>query len=84
MQSSQVLVYSKTSLQTGAISAATPRALYFDTDTYVGYVQGTRNLELGTMDSEAGAGVLHLAEHARAARADAAPDLNLPGLSRHL
>ena len=52
--SSQVLVYSKTSLQTGAISAATPRALYFDTDTYVGYVQGTRNLELGTMDSEAG------------------------------
>jgi len=52
--SSQVLVYSKTSLQTGAISAATPRALYFDTDTYVGYVQGSRNLELGTMDSELG------------------------------
>src|SRR5580698_10267580 len=52
--SSQVLVYSKTSLQTGAISAATPRALYFDTDTYVGYVQGSRNLELGTMDSEMG------------------------------
>jgi hypothetical protein len=52
--SSQALVYSKTSLQTGAISAATPRALYFDTDTYVGFVQGTRNLELGTMDSELG------------------------------
>jgi hypothetical protein len=52
--SSQALVYSKTSLQTGAISAATPRALYFDTDTYVGYVQGSRNLELGTMDSELG------------------------------
>jgi hypothetical protein len=52
--SSQSLVYSKTSLQTGAISAATPRALYFDTDTYVGFVQGSRNLELGTMDSELG------------------------------
>jgi hypothetical protein len=52
--SSQVLVYSKTSLQTGAISATTPRALYFDTDTYVGYVQGSRNLELATMDSELG------------------------------
>jgi hypothetical protein len=52
--SSQSLVYSKTSLQTGAISAATPRALYFNTDTYVGYVQGSRNLELGTMDSELG------------------------------
>jgi hypothetical protein len=52
--SSQSLVYSKTSLQTGSISAATPRALYFDTDTYVGYVQGSGNLELGTMDSELG------------------------------
>jgi hypothetical protein len=52
--SSQSLVYSKTSLQTGSISAATPRALYFDTDTYVGFVQGSGNLELGTMDSELG------------------------------
>jgi hypothetical protein len=52
--SSQALVYSKTSLQTGSISAATPRAVYFDTDTYVGYVQGSGNLELGTMDSELG------------------------------
>jgi hypothetical protein len=52
--SSQALVYSKTSLQTGSINAATPRALYFDTETYVGYVQGSGNLELGTMDSELG------------------------------
>ena len=52
--SSQALVYSKTSLQTGSISAATPRALYFDSDTYVGFVQGSGNLELGTMDSELG------------------------------
>jgi hypothetical protein len=52
--SSQSLVYSKTSLQSGAISAATPRALYFDTETYVGFVQGSGNLELGTMDSELG------------------------------
>jgi hypothetical protein len=52
--SSQVLVYSKTSLQTRTISAATPRALYFDTDTYVGFVQGADSLELGAMDSELG------------------------------
>jgi len=52
--SSQVLVYSKTSLQKGAISAATPRALYFDANTYVGYVQDGANLELGAMDSELG------------------------------
>ena len=49
--SSQVLVYSKTSLQTGEIQAASPRALYFNEDTYVGWVQGTQQLELGTMDS---------------------------------
>ncbi len=47
-------MYSKTSLQTGSISAATPRALYFDTQTYVGFVQGSGNLELGTLDSELG------------------------------
>lgn len=52
--SSQTLVYSKTSFQTGAISATTPRALYFDSETYVGFVQGSGNLELGTMDSELG------------------------------
>jgi hypothetical protein len=52
--SSQVLVYSKTSLQKGEISAATPRALYFDANTYVGYVQGGASLELGAMDSELG------------------------------
>lgn len=52
--SSQVLVYSKTSLQTGSISAATPRAIYFDTDTYVGYVQGSGDLELAALDSELG------------------------------
>jgi hypothetical protein len=52
--SSQALVYSKTSFQTGFISAATPRALYFDADTYVGFVQGSANLELAAMDSELG------------------------------
>jgi hypothetical protein len=52
--SSQALVYSKTSLQVGSITARTPRALYFNTDTYVGYVQASGNLELATMDSELG------------------------------
>jgi hypothetical protein len=49
--SSQVLVYSKTSLQTGEIQAASPRAIYFNEDTYVGWVQGTEQLELGSMDT---------------------------------
>ncbi|MGC1459956.1 MAG: hypothetical protein WA825_16890 [Steroidobacteraceae bacterium] len=62
--SSQVLVYSKTSLQKGAISAATPRALYFDANTYVGYVRDGANLELGTMDSELGQVFYTLPNHA--------------------
>jgi hypothetical protein len=49
--SSQVLVYSKTSLQTGEIQAASPRAIYFNEDTYVGWVQGSTQMELGSMDS---------------------------------
>jgi hypothetical protein len=52
--SSQTLVYSKTSLQVGSISAAKPRAIYFDDDTYVGWVQGGENLELGAMDTKLG------------------------------
>jgi len=55
--SSQALVYSRTSLQKGLISAATPRALYFNTDTYVGYVQGRNGmaaLEIATLDDRLG------------------------------
>ncbi len=54
--SSQALVYSKTSLQKGSIKAATPRAIYFDTDTYVGYVQGSdaTQIEIAALDSRLG------------------------------
>ncbi|HEY2592222.1 MAG TPA: hypothetical protein VGI35_11585 [Steroidobacteraceae bacterium] len=51
--SSQTLVYSKTSLQTGEISAATPRAIYFNDDTYVAWVQ-QGDLELAAMDTKLG------------------------------
>ena len=37
--SSQTLVFSKTSLQIHRISPATPRAIYFNDDVYVGWVQ---------------------------------------------
>src|SRR5215510_5930865 len=37
--SSQMLVFSKTSLQRNHISPRTPRALYFSDDVYVGYCQ---------------------------------------------
>lgn len=52
--SSQTLVYSKTSLQLALINAATPRAIYFDDDTYVAWIPGTKFLEIATMDSAVG------------------------------
>lgn len=43
---SQVLVFSKTSLQDAFISPATPRALYFNDEAAVGFVQGGPVLEV--------------------------------------
>lgn len=48
--SSQALVFSKTSLQADAISPRTPRAIYFNDDTYVGWISGSNLLEISTMD----------------------------------
>ena len=50
---SQVLVFSKTSLQNTHISPRTPRALYFNEECYVGWVQGGM-MELIGMDGERG------------------------------
>jgi hypothetical protein len=52
--SSQTLVYSKTSLQFNLIDASTPRAIYFDEDTYVAWIPGTKFLEIATMDGTLG------------------------------
>jgi hypothetical protein len=52
--SSQTLVFSKTSFQRDRISPATPRALYFDDATYVGYVRGGDVLELASVDGQLG------------------------------
>jgi hypothetical protein len=51
---SQVLVFSKTSLQNGLITPATPRAVYFNEECYLGWVQGGM-IELIGMDPELGA-----------------------------
>lgn len=52
--SSQMLVFSTTSLQLSLISPANPRALYFNDDTYVGYVPGGR-IEIVSLDPDLGA-----------------------------
>lgn len=52
---SQVLVFSRTSIQTAHISPRTPRAIYFNDDTAVGFVQNGDVLELSSIDPKLGA-----------------------------
>lgn len=52
--SSQMLVFSTTSLQLSLISPANPRALYFNEEIYVGHVPGGR-IEIVSLDPELGA-----------------------------
>ena len=52
--SSQMLVFSQTSLQVGLISPDTPRALYFSDDVYVAWLKGADLLEIAAMDPNLG------------------------------
>ena len=51
---SQILVFSKTSLQQPLISPNTPRAIYFNDDVYVAWVPKSGALEIGSMDQGLG------------------------------
>lgn len=53
--SSQSLVFSKTSLQMRRISPENPRAIYFNDDVYIAWVQGSPLLEISTTDPQLGA-----------------------------
>ncbi len=52
-ESSQMLVLSTTSLQLSLISPSNPRALYFNDDTYLGFVPGGR-IEIVSIDPKLG------------------------------
>jgi len=54
-ESSQMLVFSKTSLQRSRISPKSPRAIYFNDDTYVGFCQSGQVLEISAVDPQLGA-----------------------------
>ncbi|MGV3708963.1 MAG: hypothetical protein ACO1Q7_08980 [Gemmatimonas sp.] len=54
-ESTQGFVFSRTSLQTDLISPWSPRALYFNDDVYVGYVQGSEFIEIATVSPSEGA-----------------------------
>ena len=53
-RSSQMLVFSKTSLQRKYIAPDNPRALYFNDDVYIGYVPGAPVMEISAVDPNLG------------------------------
>lgn len=59
--SSQGLVFSKTSFQLHRIMPSNPRAIFFNDETYVGWVRGGDVLELAAVDHKLG-GVFYILE----------------------
>ncbi|MDZ7778743.1 MAG: hypothetical protein U5R14_02255 [Gemmatimonadota bacterium] len=59
--SSQGLIFSRTSLQTNLITPWTPRAVYYNDDVYIGYVQDSPILEIASIDPDDG-GVFYTLE----------------------
>jgi hypothetical protein len=54
-QESQMLVFSKTSLQRERISPKTPRAIFFNDDIYLGFIPGAPLVEVSVADPQLGA-----------------------------
>lgn len=61
-QSSQVMVFSKTSFQRERIDPKTPRAVYFNDDVYIGFVVGSPLMEVSAVDPKLG-GVFYTLDH---------------------
>ena len=53
-ESSQTLVFSKTSFQRDRIAPRDPRAVYFNDDVYIGWVQGGEVVEVSAVDPRKG------------------------------
>ena len=71
-ESSQVLVFSKTSLQRERISPKTPRAIYFNDDVMVGFCLRGRVIEISAADD----GDRHRILHARPGAGRSGPRRN--------
>ena len=67
-KSSQMLVFSKTSLQREHISPSTPRAIFFNDDVYVGFIPGAPLIELSFADPRLG-GVFYTLDQTKADKA---------------
>ena len=61
-RSSQLLVFSKTSAQFRWITPQNPRAIYFNDETYVGWVPGASLLEISTATPDGGAAFYTLSQ----------------------
>jgi hypothetical protein len=72
--SSQTLVFSQTSLQSRLIRPSTPRAIYFNDDVYVAYVQNAP-IEIASLDPNLGP-VFYLLEQEQSASPQFDPQLN--------
>ena len=64
---SQMLVFSTTSLQLSLITPANPRAIYFNEDTYLGFIPGGR-IEIVSLDPELG-GIFYILDIPKSAAA---------------
>lgn len=60
--SSQLLVFSKSSLKSRFITAETPRAIYFNDEVYVAFIAKTRAIEVSAMDPMLGPVFFSLAQ----------------------
>ena len=65
--SSQMLVFSKTSMQRERISPDNPRAIFFNDDVYIGWIPGAPLLEISVADPKMG-GVFYTIEQQKLVR----------------
>jgi hypothetical protein len=72
---SQLLVFSKTGIQRAVTGPKTPRALYFNDDTVVGYIPGARFIEMAAHDPQNGVVFYTVDQLTAPATAVRAPDI---------
>ena len=78
--SSQMLVFSKTSLQRDRIAPRTPRALYFNDDVYIGFCRLGEVMEVSVADPKLGTVFYTLDQEPAGEAAICAADGQLPVL----
>ena len=80
-KSSQMLVFSKTSLQRTHITPQNPRAIYFNDDVYLGYIPGAPVMEISAVDPKLG-GMFYSIEQLPARKPKFVRESGLPALPR--